>query len=213
MHYWFKNHIFADVMGACGLQGRPSKFVCFVSNARSGAPFSGTLTLTTVELGTGTTAVWATLPVAVAPGPGAVTWVTPNATLPNATTTLLLSSLLEDGSSEPFDEHVIHMTAPVNLAVSRAAVNAVVAAAPNADGSVDIAVTADAVALFVTLTAMAPGRFTDNAFILLPGAPRTVQWIPFVHGDANADYVALKTTLRVEDHSAYSFEKEATSHR
>lgn len=204
MHYMFKNHIFADVMTACGFQGRPAKFVCFVNNARSGAPFVGMLTLSTVELSTGATAVWATLPVTVAPGPGAVTWATPNATLPNATTTLLVARLLEDGAATPFDEHVIHMTAPANLAVTRAAVSAVVAAAPNADGSVDIAVSADAVALFVTLTAMAPGRFTDNAFLLVPSAPVTVQWVPFVAGDADVDYALLKATLRVEDHSAYA---------
>ena len=192
-------------MAACGFAGRgASGFTCFVSNARSGAPFSGTLTLTAVELATGATREWATLPFAAAAGPGAVAWAAPNATLPNATTTLLVASLLEDGAAAPFDEHVVHLTAPVNLAVRRAALTATVAGAPNADGTVDIAVASDAVALFVTLTAMAPGRFSDNAFLLLPGAPRTIVWTPFVEGDPAEDYALLNATLRVEDHSAYA---------
>jgi beta-galactosidase/beta-glucuronidase len=206
MHYWFKSHLFADVMAGCGTVGRSSQLVCFVSNARSGAPFTGTLSLSTVELATGLTAPWAQLSVAAAPGPGAVAWLQlpPNATLPNASSTLLLASLLEQGQAQPFDEHVVHLTAPVNLAVQRAVLTAQPAAAPNADGSIDIAVSSSAVALFVTLTSMAPGRFSDNAFLLLPSAPRTVQWLPFAAGDAAADWALLKQSLRVEDHSAYA---------
>ena len=102
------------------------------------------------------------------------------------------------------DEHVVHLTAPANLqVVPRVALSARAAAAPNADGSVNVTVAADAVALFVTLTAMAPGRFSDNAFLLLPTAPRNVTWIPFVAGDAAANYALLVATLRVEDMSAY----------
>jgi hypothetical protein len=208
MHYWFKNHIFADVMAACGFVGRSARLTCFVSNARSGAPFSGTLTLTAVELATGAASAWAVLPLAAAAGPGAVAWAVPNATLPNASTTLLVASLLEDGAPMPFDEHVVHLTAPVNLRVKRATVTATPAGAPNADGSVDVAVVSDAVALFVTLTAMAPGRFSDNAFLLLPNATRTIVWTPFVAGDAAADYALLKASLRVEDHSAYAAQVE-----
>jgi beta-mannosidase len=202
MHYWFKSHIFADVMAACGYSGR--LFTCFVSNARSGAPFSGTLTLTTVDLASGASAPWASLRFVAPPGPGAVAWATPNATLPNASTTLLLASLLEDGAPAPFDEHVVHLTAPVNLIVKRASLTATVAGAPNLDGSVNVTVSSDAVALFVTLTTMAPGRFSDNAFLLLPDAPVSVQWLPFLEGDATADWALLKASLRVEDHSAYA---------
>jgi beta-mannosidase len=203
MHYWFKSHLFAPVMSACGYAGRA--FACYVSNARSGEAFVGTLTLTAIDLASGAGRVWATLPMAAPPGPGALAWATPNATLPNATTTLLLASLVEQGASQAFDEHVVHLTAPLNLRVQRATVTATPAAQPNADGTVDIAMATDAVALFVTLTCGAEGRFSDNAFLLLPSAPRTVQWVPFVPGgDAAQNYALLKQTLRVEDHSAYA---------
>ena len=204
MHNWFASHIFADVMAACGFAGRSRALVCYVSNARADRPFAGTLTLTAVDLATGAARAWATLPVAVAAGPGALAWAAPNATLPNATTTLLVASLVDAAGGGAFDEHVVHMTAPANLLiVAPVKLSVAVAAAPNADGSVNVTVAADAVALFVTLTAMAPGRFSDNAFLLLPGAPRNVTWIPFVAGDAAADYALLAATIRVEDMSAY----------
>jgi autotransporter-associated beta strand protein len=64
--------------------------------------------------------------------------VAPNATLPNATTTLLVASLTDAASGGVFDEHVVHLTAPVNLAARRATLSAAAAAAPNADGSVTL---------------------------------------------------------------------------
>jgi len=205
MHYWFRNHIFADVMAACGFAGRArSNLTCYVNNARADRPFSGTLTLTAVDLATGAARAWATLPVSVAAGPAALSWLATGAALPNLTSTILVAQLADASGGLAFDEHVVHLTAPVNLAVPRAAIVAAVAAAPNADGSVDIAVSTSAVALFVTLTAAAPGRFSDNAFHLLPSAPRTISWVPFAAGDAAADYALLKASLRVEDHSAYA---------
>lgn len=213
LHYLFKNHLFLDVMSACGHSGggrKQGNFVCYVNNARPMAGFQGTLTLTAIDLQGGGAApsVWATFPVSVPPGPGAITWLTPNATLPNATTTLLFASLTETGVGTAFDQHIVHLTAPLNLALPRATLTATVAAQPNADGSVDIAVSTDAVALFVTLTAGAPGRFSDNAFLLLPGAPLTIQWLPFVPGgDAAANWALLKASLRIEDLSAYQVQQ------
>lgn len=207
MHYWFLNHMFQDVMSACGFVGRSHTFTCYVSNARPSAPFTGSLSLSTVDLQSGATAPWASFQVAVAAGPGALAWFYPNATLPNASTTLLVASLTEATSgvvATVFDTHVVHLTAPVNLVVKNATLSATVANQPNEDGSIDVSVTTDAVALFVTLTAAAPGRFSDNAFLLLPAVPYRVSWIPFVAGNSTMDWELLKSTLRVEDHSAYA---------
>ena len=204
MHHWFERHLFADVMAACGAPYRSRAFACYVSNARADRPFAGTLALTAVDLASGAETAWAELPVAVAAGPAALAWLTPNATLPNVTSTLLLARLTDAASGRVFDEHVVHLTAPVNLAAKRATLAAAVAAQPNADGSVDVGVSTDAAALFVTLTAAASGRFSDNAFLLLPSAPRTVRWMPFEAGNATADLELLRASLRVEDHSAYA---------
>ena len=74
----------------------------------------------------------------------------------------------------------------------------------NADGTIDITVTSDKVALWVTLTSRAQGRFSNNAF-LLPATSKTVQFIPFSSKstDATTDLAALKASLRVEDLSMY----------
>ena len=204
---WLELHLFADVMSACGFVGRGRDFACFVSNARADTSFEGTLALLTVDLRTGALAPWgAAMPVAVAPGPGALSWLTPSssATLPNASTTLLLARLA-DASGASVEEHLVHLTAPVNLLAPRATLTATVAASPNADGSANVTIASDAVALFVTLTCMAPGRFSDQAFLLLPSAPRVVTWLPFeADSDAAANLALLRGSLRVEDHSLYA---------
>ena len=205
-HYWLRAHLFADVMAACGFVGRSSSdFACFVSNARSGVGFEGTLELLEVDLQGGGARPWATLPVAVAPGPLALAWLTPpNATLPNSATTLLVATLLDAGGAT-VGESIVHLTAPANLRVAaQAVVSAAVEPAPNADGSIDVTVTASDVALFVTLTCAAPGRFSDNAFLLRGAAPRLLTWLPFAAGDAGANLALLNATLRVEHHALYA---------
>jgi hypothetical protein len=52
----------------------------------------------------------------------------------------------------------------------------------------------NATALFVVLTTRSPGRFTDNAFALLPGQPRTLSFLPFGAFDAGL----FGSSLRVE---------------
>lgn len=212
-HHWLASHMFADVMSACGYVGRSKTFVCYVNNARPDAGYNGTLTLTAVDVQSGGESVWQQWPVAVGAGPGALAWMQLNASsvnLPNASTTLLLASLTDSSSGVVSDEHVVHLTTPQSLLLQRANISAVVAQQPNADGSVNVTLTSTAVAVFVTLTAAAPGRFSDNAFVLRPaaGAPRLVQWLPFQPGNATQNAALLASTLRVEDLSAYIMNSE-----
>ena len=72
-------------------------------------------------------------------------------------------------------------------------VDAAVASAANPDGSIDVTVTASSTALFVTLTTLAHGRFSDNSFAMSPGAV-TLQFLPFGALDA----ALLRKSLRVE---------------
>ena len=50
------------------------------------------------------------------------------------------------------------------------------------------------VALFVTFTTLAQGRFSDNAFMLAPNAPKVVRFVPF----AGFSPDELRNSLRVE---------------
>ena len=63
-----------------------------------------------------------------------------------------------------------------------------------------ISVTTDAVALFVTFTTLAQGRFSDNAFLLMPGTPKTLLFLPF----EGFDFDELKSSLRVEHVASYT---------
>ena len=62
------------------------------------------------------------------------------------------------------------------MALPKANVKFTVATVANVDGTVDITVTTDKVAVYVTLTTLANGRFSDNAFLLLPTKPMSVQF-------------------------------------
>jgi hypothetical protein len=90
------------------------------------------------------------------------------------------------------------------LGSAPAQLTAVVADALNADGSANVTVSAsgggqlNATALFVTLTASTPGRFTDNAFTLSPGSPpRLLRYLPFFDAPGGVDVAKLAATLRL----------------
>merc|ERR1712166_349973 len=74
-----------------------------------------------------------------------------------------------DGASSSMPavcNNIIALTTPGNMKLPHATVTVQAASSANADGSVDVTVTADTVALYVTLTTRAHGRFSDNAFML-----------------------------------------------
>lgn len=73
-----------------------------------------------------------------------------------------------------------------------------VAPVANPDGSIDVTLNTANVAVFVVLTTLAQGRFSDNVFVLLPAA-MTVQFIPF----GPLDRAVLVGTLRVEHLASY----------
>ena len=205
--------IFTDVMSSCGVGGQ-----CYVRNDRPVA-FSGSLTVTAVTLATGATSVLYSAPTLSLPaGPGAAMWFTLPST-PNANTTVLVIDVVDGSAREswrvmptfasplvhtvtgsPVSSNLVLFAPPVYLSLPAANVAVAVNSAPNADGTVDVTLTTDAPALFVTLTTLAQGRFSDNAFLLLPGEPRTITYIAFV---SPTDIDVLKTTIRVEHAASY----------
>lgn len=61
--------------------------------------------------------------------------------------------------------------------------------------------TSTAVAMYVTLTSQAQGKFAENMFLLLPQQTKIINFVPF--DPYPADYQLLKTTLRVEHVALY----------
>ena len=82
---------------------------------------------------------------------------------------------------------------PSVLTLPESIVTFTVASAANADGSIDITLHATATALYATLTTLAYGRFSDNAFALAAGNT-TVQFVPF----GKLDEPTLRKSLRIE---------------
>ena len=203
VHYFYKRSLMTDVMATCGaLYREPAQQRCYLSNHRASRPFRGTVTLTAYDhFGDGSGVVLMAQEMALPQGPGAIAWFSPPAPLPPGNTTSVVSTVTDEAGAV-VSEHVVQLATPEFIRAPAAAVTLAIADAPRADGSIDIAVTSDRVALWVTLTTLAQGRFSDNAF-LLPATTKTVRFVPFSASTAAQDLAALKASLRVEDFSMY----------
>lgn len=205
MHYFYKQSLFSDVVANCGYQyskQRPQeKWVCYVKNDRAGREFHGKVRLKAYSLmGDGIPEIFLQRPVALPAGPGSAEWFDPG-TMPNPNTTALVATILDENGMVA-SEHLMTLTLPKNLRVPAAKVTFEISADTNPDGTIDIHVTSDRVALWVTLTSGAQGRFSDNAFFL-PATTKTVQFVPFCGFDST-NHRMLKESLRVEDFSSYA---------
>lgn len=88
---------------------------------------------------------------------------------------------------------------PGELHVVRDAVVTAAVGPPTADGLIPVTVSASATAVLVTLTTLASGVFSDNAFLLTPDAPAKLLFTPYGPTDA----VALKASLRIAHLAQY----------
>ena len=89
---------------------------------------------------------------------------------------------------------------PVHMRVPPAAVTAAVGElAPDSPTSVPLTITTNATAVWVVLSTLAQGRFSDNAFLVHPGqdpAPE-IHFMPWGEFGPK-EHELLKTSLRVE---------------
>ena len=199
LHYLYRRSVFTDVMAACGAGG-----ACYVKNDAAGEPFVGQVELATLEFATGELAVLSTISVQLAAGPGVSERFHIGASIDGTTHMLIAtcyrlcdgghSSSESCGTTAPaLSVNEILLAPPKQLMLPLAMIDFVVASTPNPDGSVDIRLTASATALYVTLTTLAQGRFSDNAFAMQPGN-LTVTFLP----NAPLSLPTLAKTLRVE---------------
>ena len=129
-------------------------------------------------------------------GPGVTDWF--NVTLPSDATSEILTAVVTDDLGVVLSDNLIPLTAPAHMALGKASIKFSVGSA-GGDGNVPIHVSSDEVAVYVTLTTLANGRFSDNAFLLLPAKPLDIFFLPF----GPLDMEKLRSSLRVEDVSAY----------
>lgn len=67
--------------------------------------------------------------------------------------------------------------------------------------AVQVSLTSETTAAYVWLSTLEQGRFSDNAFFLVPGVEKTVEYLSFDETGTSA--AALKASLRVEHLKMY----------
>ena len=203
LHYFFKRSLMTDVMATCGSRyHHPGQSLCYLSNHRASRPFNGTVTLTAYDhFGNGSGKVLLHQRMTLPHGPGAIAWfgLPGGRPLPDGNSTAVMSTV-RDEAGAVVSEHIVQLVTPEFIRVPNATLSLAIADAANADGTIDISVTSDRVALWVTLTTLAQGRFTDNAFFL-PAGTRALKFVPFSSSTATDDLAVLRASLRVEDYS------------
>jgi len=160
------------------------------------APFKGNVVISSIDFATGKETVVESMQLDMAAGPGVVVQFGLNATIDANGT--MLHAVVKDSASAVVTSNFIPFTAPKNFALPKANVQFTVAKSANADGSVDITVVTDKVAVYLTFTTLAQGRFSDNAFVMLPGT-QTIQFLP-IQGFLMSD---LTSSLRAEHVASY----------
>jgi hypothetical protein len=212
LQYWYARYIFKDVLIAASADAR-----VFVKNDSPLVPLVGTGSLSLLHTATGARTPVFSYPLNVPRGAGQSTWFCANNTVnvltaacPAWPSILASSGCATDGSDciallaivdttgkQIYDNFEL-LNVPSQYNLPQAQVTFAIGS-PAADGSVPITLTASATALFVTLTTLAQGRFSDNALLLSPGAT-TVSFIPW----AGFDAALLASSLRVEHVASYA---------
>jgi Ig-fold domain len=204
-----RRYLYKDVIISASSDAR-----VFFKNDNPFAPLNAKASVSFLHLATGTVTNYFTTDVQLPVGGGAMngtcidqqncnSWDTilPNAgCTANGTDCIVLLNLTDANTGAliadnfellmPFGGMTFPSSAQVNLQF--------VVGSPNPDQSVPITITTDAVALFVTFTTLAQGRFSDNAIIALPGQT-IINFIPW----GALDLSLLTSTIRVEHVATY----------
>lgn len=136
-------------------------------------------------------------------GPGALDWFQSEAVGALDGRTHVLEAIVE-GDQEIVSSNLIPFVTPSDMQLGKASV--AVSAARAEDGTFIARLTTETVAMYVTLTTLAHGRFEDNAFLLRPPG-RQVKFLlfePSPHDSRDAAFQKFQASLRVEDVSLYS---------
>jgi len=196
LHYWYKKSLFTKVFSTCSV-GQ-----CMVKNDHFEALSGAALSVSKVSLATGeVTSLYSNPSLQLPPGPGAALFFPIDPSV-NGNEYILRATVTTNASSgDLLTDNWIPLLPPVNWTSSlpRASVTFTVSTTPSTDGSFVITLTTDKLAAYVTLTTLASGRFSDNAFFLLPGTA-TVNFIPW----AEAQGPLLLETLRLEHIASYA---------
>eukprot|EP01051_Picozoa_sp_SAG22_P005973 SAG22_NODE_374_length_11548_cov_6.893615_1_plen_293_part_00 len=208
LQHWYKKTIFADVMATCGNDGSKGGMVCYVKND-SPYPFTGSVDVSAVAFATGAVKTLRKLSLQMPAGAGTTQFFTAGTADAQAVVMSPMDSMVQvtvtDATGAVLCDNPVLFAEPKNLTLPKATVSFTIgpggtsATATGAGmAAVDVELTSDKFALFVTLTTLAQGRFEDNSFVMLPGK-KTIKFYPF----EGFELAELKASLRVEHTATY----------
>merc|ERR1712070_76478 len=196
LHYWYRNSLFADVMATCGQDGQ-----CYIRNDSPWA-FEGKLTLRSTSFADAKVSVLHERSLSLPAGAGVVQWFQSDEVKALNGQHSAVEAIVTSAAGSTVSSNLIALATPENMQLSKA--NVAVSASME-DGAIVASLTTDAVAMYVTLTTLAHGRFEDNAFMLRPPG-RKVKFLlasPSPHSSTEEAFKSFKQSLRVEDVSLY----------
>lgn len=218
LHYFMARHLYNNQMVTCGADA-----ACFVKNDDAINAFTGSYSLTAVKISDGSSypITSSPVPVLLPRGGGAITWFCasgasyiPGQACPtyasflptfgscaaNGSDCVIVANLTSAAAGgAAVDVHHVLVTTPGNLMLPTAHVTFSVGQPSDPYSPVPVTVTTDATALYVTLTTLAQGRFSDNAFYMTGAGSKTVYFLPF----GVLDLGLLQSTTRVEHVGSY----------
>lgn len=116
----------------------------------------------------------------------------------------ILEAEVSSSKGQIVSRNVIPLTTPELMALRPAKLSVTAQRDSNGDFVADVKT--EAVAMYVTLTTLAHGRFEDNAFLLRPPG-RKVKFLiaePSPHTSLDEAFASFQASLRVEDLSEYA---------
>jgi len=206
MHHYLRNSVFADVMSTCNTKGN-----CYVKNDGITA-FQGKVTVSLVHFDNAKVDTLREVDLKLAAGAGVImpfcaqdasgnncaTWdeIFKKYECQQGSVSCILTTSVTNSAGTEVSKNLITLQIPGNLNLQAAKVR--FTATQTASDTANVVLTTDKVAVFVVLTTQSSGRFSDNAFLLMPGS-KTLTF----SGWGGFNFDKFSSTLRVEHAQLY----------
>ena len=204
-HHWLERFLYTDVLITCGLSSKSKgdDVLCFVRLDATRGAGKLTAVVDVVQLSNSQSRATARVPVMLTPGPGSIAWFSWPASLQANESSVTLLRVLGPDGQEVVAHNFFLSTTPGKLQLTPLTPSAlqVTLDQPGPDGSVAVHITKStpAVVLFLTLTTLAAGRFSNSALIMTEDT-LVVTFHPW--GALNQSL--LTSSLRLEHANLYS---------
>ena len=226
LHHMLEKVLFRDILIACSASA-----ACYVRNDAPLTSVLGNITLQAVSIETGAPVgpLLSTVPVALAPGgsgASSVSWFCMDAAeapsigcnsraeilasvgcAGNGSDCAVVATLRDANDTTIVAQNFLFQAPPSSLLLARGVSVTAAVGTPNADGSVPVTVTVvGGAAVHVLLSTLAQGRFTENAWPLLPvGSHETtfVSIVPAGYGGPSINVTLLNESIRIDHVDMY----------